>query len=87
MKNKYKYEYINMGNEIVAVPVGENASQLSGILKLNQEGFDILEILGDDVTEEHIVKILEKKYQDNSISISNYVHNFIEKLRRNELID
>ena len=76
-----------MGNEIVAVPVGENASQLSGILKLNQEGFDILEILGDDVTEEHIVKILEKKYQDNSISISNYVHNFIEKLRRNELID
>lgn len=86
MKLNYSFELVEMGDEIIAVPVGENASQLSGIVKLNDSAKEIFELLKSETTECEIVDILVAKYEDDPTTIARYVHNTIETLRENKLI-
>ena len=55
MKLKYVFETVDMGDEYIAVPVGRNANQMRGILKLNKSGSEILECLSKETTEEESV--------------------------------
>ena len=66
MKLKYELEIMNVNDEIVAVPVGNNASQFNGMIKLNKESKDILELIKkfDNPTDLH--EELCKIYPDES---------------------
>lgn len=82
MRLKYEFEIVDVGDEKVAVPVGEGADQLHGVIKLNEEGFEIFNLLQDNTTLEEIISLLEKKYSDNSDEIASFVKNFINKLEQ-----
>ena len=81
------FEIVEMGDEIVAVPVGENSANKNGILKLNPEGKEIFEMLMKGFSEEEIQKILFEKYENKS-EIEEILKSFLDKLKEyNVLID
>lgn len=86
MRLTHKFETVEMGDEIVAVPVDESANSLHGVLKLNKEGAEILEMLKDDISEETIINNLAIKYDNDYESLSQLVHTFIETLKTHDLI-
>ena len=87
MKLKYVFDTVDMGDEIVLVPVGEGAEQIHGVIKLNKSGLEIMELLKNDITAEEIVDLLASKYQNNKQNLEKYVMDVIDVLKNNGLID
>lgn len=87
MKSKYTFEKMELDGQIVAVPVGENASELHAVLNLNEEAMSILECLKEETTEQGIVKQLLKEYEGTEASLQPMVHEFIEQMRSEGLIE
>ncbi len=87
MKLKCNFENIDMQDEIISVPVGQDANKIQGVLKLNQSGAEIIDILKDNVTIEQIVDKLSAQYRDDKGTLTTYVMTFIDKLKSNGLIE
>ena len=87
MRLKYKLESVDMGDEIVSVPVGKGANNAQGILKMNKEGKEILDLLEVETTEERIVNELMTKYSNSRETIMMFVHNILETLRRSGMLE
>ena len=66
MRLKYKFSMMDMGGEIAAVPVGDNANEFHGMLKVNEIGADILSQLAEETTPEKVHEYLVSKYPDSS---------------------
>lgn len=86
MKLKYTFETVDMGDEKILVPVGEGASNVQGVLRINQEGLDIVSLLKNEITEEQIVENLTDKYEDEKESLIKHVQRVLEELKRQDLI-
>ena len=87
MKNKYIFEKMELDGEIVAVPVGENASEFHAVLNVNDVAMRILELLQEETTEEKIVAQLASEYEDDGNDIAVSVHEFIEQLKQEGIIE
>ena len=87
MKSKYTFEKMELDGEIVAVPVGENASDLHAVLNLNEEAMRILELLREETTEENIVNQLLKEYEGEKEVIASLVSKYIGQLRQEGLVE
>lgn len=87
MKLRCAFEMVNMENEIIGVPVGENAHLIRGVLKLNKEGQEIIELLKNDTTEALIEDTLIAKYDNNRSDLVDYVRKTLAVLRCNGLIE
>ncbi len=80
MKAKYTFEIIEIDDQMMAVPVGEEADELHGILKLNQSAAAILELLKEETSEEEIVQKLLEKYESSEEDMRSYVHDYLAEL-------
>ena len=87
MRLKYEFETVDLGDEVVAVPVGDNASEVQGVIKLNSTGADIFNLLKNETTEEAIIQTLTEKYDDGQETIARYVHKVLKSLYKNGIID
>lgn len=87
MKLKYRFEDVDMGEEIISVPVGANADQVKGVLKQNSESREILNLLINDITEDELVATLAMKYENDRSELVNYVHSVISTLRDADLLE
>lgn len=87
MKMKCTFEAVDMGSEVIAVPVGNGADQVHGVLKLNKAGLEIVDMLGKDTTTEEIISKLTSKYKNDADTIAKYVRDIVELLRNNNLIE
>ena len=87
MKMKCTFEPVDMGSEIIAVPVGDGADQVHGVLKLNKSGLEIVDMLKNDIKIEEIISKLTSKYKNDVDTISKYVKDIVELLRNNNLIE
>ena len=81
MKFNYELEMIDMGDKVIAVPVGDNSNDIQGVFKLNKAGNEILSLLKTLDSEEAVVRELENKYDESTKDIEEYVHGFILKLQ------
>lgn len=82
MKLKYEIEFMELGDEIVAVPISENLDEQRSIIKVNETAKMILQLLSEDNTIENILKQLSEKYSGTSYSeIKEYVEEYIETLK------
>ncbi len=86
MKLKYTFENVDMGDEIVSVPVGDHADDVHGVLKMNESGKEIIELLQEETTEEKILDYLDSKYENNREELAANVKEVIAKLREAGLI-
>lgn len=83
MRLRYEFVIMDMGGELAAVPVGDNAGDFHGILKLNKVSAGILEQLKEDTTPEKVHRWLKKEYPDSTDSeIGVQLAEFINKLIR-----
>lgn len=62
MKLKESFVLTQMGDEYAAVPVGDQASEFRGIIRLNETGKDIWDGLADGLTREQIACRLVEEY-------------------------
>lgn len=86
MKLKYEFETTELGDEIIAVPVGDNARNFSGVINLNASAAAILKLLREDTTVEQIVSALLEEYEGTKEEITAYVEKVINKLRAEDLL-
>ena len=87
MKLKYKFEIIELDDEIIAVPIQEGANVLHGVIKLNSTGHEIFNMLKEDTTKEEIISTLSKKYDASSKEeITEYVDELINSLQQASLL-
>ena len=86
MKLKYCFEDVNMGDEIISVPVGDDARVIHGVLKMNDTGKEIVDLLKEETTEEKIVEQMLSKHTYDSEKMSSVVKNIIETLKNAGLL-
>lgn len=83
MKLKYEFTVMDMGDETVAVPVGDNAGEFHGMIRLNSTGAEILELLREDTTPPAVHKILMERYPDSTMDeIGTMLADFLNALYR-----
>lgn len=87
MKIKCELVISNIADEIVAVPVGEGAKSFHLVLKLNEEGQKIIELLRQDTSVEEICTEIMREYSSEDDQIREYVIEFINQLREYGLIE
>ena len=80
MRLKYEFEVVDLADDMLAVPVGENSQDVHGILKVNKEGAELLELLQTETSIKEIVDILSEKYENNREDLLEYVEGFAEQL-------
>ncbi len=86
MKLKYEFAALDLDNGKVLVPMGKDSEDYHGILKLNADALEIINLLKDDTTEEKIVQQLAKKYENDKEELARFVDKSIEVLREQGLI-
>jgi len=86
VKLNLSFEILNLDDEWIAVPVGDDNTQLKGVLKLNEEGAAIMKLLAEDTSEDAIAEELLKEYSAAKEDILTEVHSFVDKLRSSGLI-
>ena len=87
MKTKYSFEIMDLDDARVAVPVGKGAEQFHAVLKLNDTAEAILKLLEDDCTEADIVDVLLREYDGEKDEIGAYVHEFLERLKTEGIVE
>ena len=77
MKLICDFEMVDMGTEIIAVPVGGKADQVHCVIKLNESGRIILELLTKGTTEEQILNMLCNKYRNDREELEQYIRDVV----------
>ena len=86
MKVKCAFESVNMGDEIISVPVGDDARVIHGVLKMNDTGKEIVDLLKEETTEERIVERMLSKHTYDSEKMILAVKSIIETLKNAGLL-
>ena len=86
MKLKYTFEILELEDDVVAVPIDTSDAGLSGVLKLNKEGAEIITLLTEDTDENTIIKTLSEKYENDLDTLTKYVNEFVSKLKSKGLL-
>ena len=87
MKTKWTFEIMELDEELVAVPVGGESENFHGVLKINETAADILRLLEKDTTESLIVDTLQTQYDGDHEQIKKYVHEYIELLMKEGIVE
>lgn len=88
MKLKYKFVVKSVAGRPVAVAIGDDNAKFNGMVKLNETGEIIFNMLnGDGVSSDDIVKALMEKYSIDEPTARDAVDGFVDNLRTNGLIE
>lgn len=63
MKLKYKFTAVTIDNEIHMIPINSGGN-FNGVLTVNETMKDIMELLGEDLTEDEITLAMMGKYKN-----------------------
>lgn len=88
MKLKCQFEIVEAGDELVAVPVGKNATEINAMLKLNKEAADMLKCIETSSTpEEALDKVMELYPGEDKNEVGKLMCGLLNKLVQNRLLD
>ena len=88
MKVKENYVIKTIGEDIVVVPVKNEAVRFNGIITLNKTGKFLFETLQEtSYTKEELLDRMLDKYDVEEDKASKDLDKFIEILRKNNLLD
>lgn len=86
MKLKYTFEAMKMDDQIVAVPIGDNAAEFHGIIKLNESAAAIFELLSEETAETEITERLLERYSCEREQLEAKVHKYLAQLEADGLL-
>ena len=75
-----------MLGEWIAVPGGESALTVSGLLSMNETGAYLFHLLQSEQSEESLLQALLQEYDVSEEQGLKDVRSFLDYLRRNELL-
>ena len=87
MKLKYSFELMPLDDKVIAVPVGAGAQDFHAAIKLNDSAAEIFELLQEDVTDEYIISVMRQRYGDKENNVADFVHEFIEGLKKEAVLE
>ena len=64
MKMLYNFEIMEMGDEFVAVPVGDDRSRFHGMMRMNQEAAEMLRLIQQHRSPEAVLEVLLQSHPD-----------------------
>ena len=87
MKLRYDFEIVDMGDEICAVPVGDNAEEFHGVLQLNDVAAKMLTYIKEyDTPEEAFAKLCGDYPEDERGDVAQKLCDFLNMLEREHLL-
>lgn len=87
MKLKYNFVINQVAGTQVAVAVGEDLPRFNGVIKMNETGAFIFNLLKEDSTEEDIIQALKKEYPDtDEQELKSAAESFIAKLKEADVL-
>lgn len=87
MRLKYQFMTTAVGDECYAVAVGNNSREFSGMIKLNEEGAEIINLLSVETEYDKLIDGLSQKYEETSREeIEMMVNSFLDSLRSEGLL-
>lgn len=86
MQLKYQIHFQRVGTDYVGIGVGEDAAKFSGMIQVNEIGYDIISCLTHDTTLDTIVTTLSATYEGDSALLRSYVENVLNYLRSQDLL-
>lgn len=86
MKLKYEFIIREIANTSVAVTVGEDVTKFNGMIRLNETGKFIFELLLKNVDFDIIVDKITEKYTVSKCEAINAVSVFIDNLKSKDLM-
>lgn len=87
MKFKYNLYFTNVCGSYCAVGMGADARRFSGVLSLNEMGYDVAKHLTEDVSRDELIDRVLSEYEGSRDEAAEAVDKVIEKLRAENLLD
>lgn len=87
MKVSTNFSLRDIAGEHVVVPIGEAASQIYGIMTLNDSGLLLWNLLKQDCREEDLTAALLAEYEVDGEAASRDVKIFLDQLRRVSILE
>jgi hypothetical protein len=73
-------------DEWVAVPCGQSALRMSGLISMNEAGAFLFSALSEEHTEESLRSLFLENYDTDEATAAQDVRNFLEPLRKKNLL-
>lgn len=88
MKLKYNLILSQVGDDTIAVPIGENAAAFRGIIRFNSSGGFIMKAIIDGQEPAQIEQALLAEYEDlDAQTARRAVQSVVEKLRADGVLE
>ncbi len=87
MKIKDGFIVREVAGSFVAMPIGERAEELNGVIELTQGGVILWEKLSTDTTEDALVAELLSRFEVDEETARRDTRAFVEGLRKNNLLE
>ena len=76
-----------IADQWMAVPIGGMAEKVHGLIALNDTAADIWKILQEDHTEQEVVELLSREYDEETQVLEENVQSFVSELKTQDLIE
>ncbi len=76
-----------LGGKYVAVATGKLSNTFHGMIRLNETGASMMNLLKEDTTKEELINNLMKEYQADQTEIEKDVDTLLTNLKDNGLLD
>ncbi len=86
MKLKYEFSINQMGDDFVAVPLGNGVIDFNGILKLNETAAFIIEKLNSDITFDSLVECVAEHFACEKKDAKDNVDSIVSELKEAKLL-
>ena len=88
MKLKYTFVTSRVADKTVAVAVNAQGGKKNSIIKMNETGAFIFELLKNDITEQEIIAKLLEEYEGATLEeIEQAVKAFIKNLKKADVLE
>ena len=87
MKTSGDFHFMTIADEYMAIPVGEKANSLHGIIALSEETAFLLENMSQHKSEDQLVDILTSKYDVCAVNARMDIQNILPVLFELGLIE
>ena len=84
MKLKTKYEFVEIGDEITAVPVGDHS--FTGVLIINETMRDVMKLLEKETSEDAVISTIYERYNAERNTVTEDVHGILQQLAKDKFI-
>ena len=78
---------MELDDETVAIPLGKNAKLFHGVIKMNDTGAYIMNLLKEDISEEDIVRLIDMEYDASKEQIAADVQSYLDEFRTRGLLE